>query len=196
MVADRGPGALLVGAPGGIVAVLVLLAGTLRVDVVAEGEDGSRYFAHKPCRFAVGLEVASGDVSRAEQRHRLGLADARRSRQQGRHGCHKHRGGHRTDNKNGLAHPLHPPLCAGWRRTNASRKLDISAPHPSSGHAHSSCPQTEAYSTATWGGGMSVAAQLIEGGRDFRSNTAWMCFTMRLRLGRSNRGDGVDGLSA
>ncbi len=56
MVASRGPRALLVLAPGGIVAVAELCAGALGVDVVAEGEDGSRYLAHKPCRFAVGLE--------------------------------------------------------------------------------------------------------------------------------------------
>src|SRR5215218_2781380 len=41
----------------------------------------------------------------------------------------------------------------------------MSAPHPSSGHGNSSWPQTVAYSTATWGGGMGVAPQLIEGGR-------------------------------
>src|SRR5215217_5902605 len=41
----------------------------------------------------------------------------------------------------------------------------MSAPHPSSGHGNGSWPQTVAYSTATWGGGMSVAPQLIEGGR-------------------------------
>src|SRR5215212_4158271 len=36
---------------------------------------------------------------------------------------------------------------------------------PSSGRGHSSWPQTLAYWTATWGGGMSVAPQLIEGER-------------------------------
>ena len=41
----------------------------------------------------------------------------------------------------------------------------MSPPHPSSDHGHSSWPQTVAYSTATWGGGMSVDPQLIEGGR-------------------------------
>src|SRR5215212_9280320 len=41
----------------------------------------------------------------------------------------------------------------------------MSAVHPSSAHGNSSWPQTVAYSTATWGGGMSVAPQLIDGGR-------------------------------
>src|SRR5215208_1034847 len=41
----------------------------------------------------------------------------------------------------------------------------MSAPHPSSAHGNSSWPKTIAYSTATWGSGMSVAPQLIEGGR-------------------------------
>src|SRR5215213_1250733 len=118
VVANRGPGALLVLAPCGIVAVAELLAGALRVGVVAEGEDGPRYLAHKPCRFAVGLEldppscvVASRDVSCSDQRHRPRLAAARLGRQHGRHGCQQQSRGHRTDNKNGLAHPLHPPLC-------------------------------------------------------------------------------------
>src|SRR5215204_5003164 len=70
VVARGGPRALLVFAPGGIVAVAELRAGALRVGVVAEGEYGSWCFAHKPCRFAVVLEVASGDVSCADQRCR------------------------------------------------------------------------------------------------------------------------------
>src|SRR5215204_3365405 len=45
----------------------------------------------------------------------------------------------------------------------------MSPPHPSSGYAHHSWPKTVAYSTATWGGGMSVAPQLIEGGEHNRS---------------------------
>src|SRR5918998_5923381 len=85
VVASRGPGALLVLAPGGIVAVAELLAGAVLVGVVAEGKDGSPYFAHKPCRFAVGLEIASSDVSRADQRHSPRLSGAGHRRQQG---CH------------------------------------------------------------------------------------------------------------
>ena len=73
VVANRGPGALLVLAPGGIVAVAELRAGAVGVGVVAEGEDGSPYFAQQPCRFAVGLLVALGDISRADQRHRARL---------------------------------------------------------------------------------------------------------------------------
>src|SRR5215213_1325245 len=46
--------------------------------------------------------------------------------------------------------------------------LDISPPRPTFGQGHSSRPQPGAYSTARWGGGMSVAPQLIEGGRDSR----------------------------
>ena len=45
----------------------------------------------------------------------------------------------------------------------------MSPPHPSSGYAHNSWPKTVAYSTATWGGRMSVAPQLIEGGEHNRS---------------------------
>src|SRR5215208_5276706 len=78
VVASRRPRAVFVPAPGGIVAVAELLAGALGVDVVAEGEDGSRYSVQQPCCFAVSLEVASGDVSRPDQRHCPRLADARR----------------------------------------------------------------------------------------------------------------------
>src|SRR5215208_6735286 len=110
--ANRGPGALLVLAPGRIVAVAELRAGAVGVGVVADGEDGSPYFAQQTCRFAVPLLVAAVDISRADQRHSLRLAGARLGRQHDRrHGCQHHRRSHRTDNKNGLAHPLHPALC-------------------------------------------------------------------------------------
>src|SRR5215203_350208 len=110
--ANRGPGALLVLAPGRIVAVAELCAGAVGVGVVADGEDGSPYFAQQTCRFAVPLLVAAVDISRADQRHSLRLAAARLGRQHDRrHGCQQQRRGQRTDNKNGLAHPLHPPLC-------------------------------------------------------------------------------------
>src|SRR5215211_7894009 len=63
----------------------------------------------------------------------------------------------------------------------------MSAPHPSSGHGNSSWPQTVAYSTATWGGGMGVAPQLIEGGRAQTLNCS-ICFcpkwTLRHHLAR------------
>src|SRR5918998_5120864 len=131
LVAEGGPGALLVLAPSGIVAVAELRAGTLGVDVVAEGEDGSRYSAQQPCRFAVGLEVASSDVTRADQRHRPRLADAGHCRQHDRHACQHHRRGYRTDNKNALAHPLHPPLCGGEENGRLTL-LDMSPLHPSS----------------------------------------------------------------
>src|SRR5215207_1250172 len=111
VVASRRPRAVFVPAPGGIVAVAELRAGALGVDVVAEGEDGSRYSAQRPCCFAVSLEVASGDVSRADQRHCPRLADARHCRQHVHRACQHHRRGYRSASKNDLAHPLHPPLC-------------------------------------------------------------------------------------
>ena len=45
MVANRRPRAHFVLAPGGIVAVAELLSGAIGVDIVAEREDGSVYFA-------------------------------------------------------------------------------------------------------------------------------------------------------
>ena len=92
---------------------MTVLKGSLRVDVVAEGEDGSLYSAQQPCRFAVGLEIASGDVSRSDQRHRL--RGAGHCRQHDYHTCQQHRRGNRTDNKNGLTIPSILP-CVGWRR--------------------------------------------------------------------------------
>src|SRR5215213_10928725 len=111
VVASRRLRAVFVPAPGGIVAVAELRAGALGVDVVAEGEDGSRYSAQRPCCFAVSLEVASGDVSRADQRHCPRLADARHCRQHVHRACQHHHRGYRSASKNDLAHPLHPPLC-------------------------------------------------------------------------------------
>src|SRR5215207_3995075 len=112
VVARRGLRALLVLAPGGIVAVAELRAGALGVGTVAEVEDGSRYCAQQPCRFAVVPEVASGYVSRSDQRHRLRLAYALRCPRHGRHTCQQHRPGHRTDNNNGFPHP--PPSSLVW----------------------------------------------------------------------------------
>src|SRR5215213_708342 len=111
LITSRRPGAHFVLAPGGIVAVAELRAGALGVDVVAEGEDGSRYLAQQLCCFAVSLEVAPCDVSRADQRHRLGLADARHCLQHGHRACKHHRRGYRSASKNDLEHPLRPPLC-------------------------------------------------------------------------------------
>src|ERR671920_1786601 len=90
LVTNRGPGAHFVLAPGGIVAVAELRAGALGVDIVAEGEDGSRYLAQQLCCFAVSLEVAPCDVSRADQRHCPRLADARACCQHGHHACKHH----------------------------------------------------------------------------------------------------------
>ena len=124
MVANHWPRALLILAPGGIVALAKLLAGALRVGAVTEIEDGSPYFAQKPCCFAVLLEVASGYVSCSDQRHRLGLAAARLGRQHDRrHGCQQHGRGHRTDNKNSLAYPRHPPLCGVEEKSENPRPV-------------------------------------------------------------------------
>ena len=85
VVANRGPGALLVLAPGRMVAVAELRAGAVGVGVVADGEDGSPYFAQQTCRFAVPLLVAAVDISRADQHHRRRLAAARLGLEHGRH---------------------------------------------------------------------------------------------------------------
>src|SRR5918995_2069898 len=106
VVARRGLGTFLILAPRGTVAVAELCAGAVGVGIVAEGEDGSPRLAQQPRRVAVGSVVAAGYVSRADQRHRLRLRDARPCRQQGRHARQQHRRGYRTDDKKGLAHPL------------------------------------------------------------------------------------------
>src|SRR5215216_2018490 len=95
-----------------IVTVGVLPWGAVGVGVISESEDSAQYVVQqsRSCLGVVALG-ALGYVPRSDQRHRLRLRGARRGRQQGRHACQQHRRGYSTDNKNTLAHPLHPSLC-------------------------------------------------------------------------------------
>jgi hypothetical protein len=65
MVAQRRLGAVLVPAPGRVVAVAEVRGAASRVDVVAEGVDRPRYVAEQPRRGAVVALGAGGDVAGA-----------------------------------------------------------------------------------------------------------------------------------
>ena len=67
MVPDNGPGARLVAAPGGSIAVGVLVGGPVGVGVVAGGEDGARNLIEQLSRGLVVDVGAVGDVAGAHE---------------------------------------------------------------------------------------------------------------------------------
>ncbi len=99
--------ALLVLAPRGAVAVAELRACAVGVGVVAEGEDGSPIFCARASPWRGRPWSRSGRcLPRRPASPSASLPDARLCRQQNRHARQQHRRGHRTDDENGLLHPL------------------------------------------------------------------------------------------
>src|SRR5215207_476620 len=127
VVAYRGPGAPLVLAPGGVVAVSKLPGGAVWVDVVPQSKDGARYVAQQLRRGFVAVIVAGRDVPGPYQGCMGGpLLGQRRTGVCEQHGCcgrkQQHRASHdmpRFLHESGAFAPpvARRPHCTSQRRS-------------------------------------------------------------------------------